>query len=106
MTISFGFNIVTCDTGVIRLDNCHIILYALYFMHSFITIPTVFISTVTPFINLIFRELGTVGSGAGLGPGLSLQTINTIEERETEAHTVTPNQRHKTPDPLNEKKKI
>ena len=87
MTISFGFNIVTCDTGVIRLDNCHIILYALYFMHSFITIPTVFISTVTPFINLIFRELGTVGSGAGLGPGLSLQTINTIEGRETGAHT-------------------
>ena len=30
MTISFGFNIVTCDTGVITADNCHI-------MHSFIT---------------------------------------------------------------------
>ena len=83
MTISFGFNIVTCDTGVITADNCHI-------MHSFIT--KVLVRQNYSFYLVSFSERRTGPELPGQwtwGPGLSLPTINTIEETEKQApHTI------------------
>ena len=105
MTISFGFNIVTCDTGVIRRDNCHIIL-----MHSFITILKELISTMMKDKTLLtsFSEQRIGNSGQRVdwpGPVLSLQTINTIERGDpatTQSHRTTTQQHNITqPQQLN-----